>query len=89
VVECLRQRLAALVGNEDHEEHTDADVTAALSEASKATRSCNVPYDTRFELSRRTLKFTCDIAAHPEVAVTTRREAHASLLAAAGLPSRL
>lgn len=88
-VECLRQSLAALVGKEADEEDTDADVTAALSAASKVTRSGNVPYDTRFELTRRALKFTCDIAAHPEVAETTRREAHASLLAVAGLLSRL
>jgi hypothetical protein len=88
-VECLRQSLAALVGKEADEEDAETDVTTGLSHASKAARGGIVPYDARFELTRRALKFTCDIAAHPEVAETTRRDAHASLLAVAGLLSRL
>ena len=67
---------------------------AAVASAQKAGRkliNTNQPsYEDRFELVRSALKFTCDLAAHPEANTeTTRRDAHAALLSVAGVLSRV
>ena len=84
-VESLRQCLAALVGKKAEDEDEESDVRSALKDLQKDSRSRDIAYLERYEPVRQALKFLCDLGAHPEVAETQRRHAHASLLMVAGL----
>lgn len=84
-VESVRQCLGALVGEDIHEEKTEAEVQQALKEIKAKSQQEKVGYLERYEPIRRALKFHADLGAHPEVAETTKRHAHAALLMAAGM----
>lgn len=87
-VESLRQCLAALVGKQAEEEDSEEDVIAAQRGAKRDARPGSlsiVDYARRFELTRLALKFTSDLAAHPEGGETTLREAESLLIMTAGL----
>jgi hypothetical protein len=84
-VESLRQCLAALVGKNAEDEDEETDLRSAIKELRKDSRARDVGYLERYEPVRGALKFLCDLGAHPEVAETRRKHAHASLLMVAGL----
>lgn len=84
-VEAVRQCLGALVGESADEEKTEDEVKQALKILRSKSQKERVGYLERYEPIRRALKFHADLGAHPEVAETTKRHAHASLLMAWGL----
>jgi hypothetical protein len=80
-VEELRQCLAALVSQDPNLEDDSAVLTGDL----KTARFGGAKFDERFDLVRRALKLTTDLAAHPEVAETGPAEARATIVMVAGL----
>jgi hypothetical protein len=80
-VEELRQCLAALANQDPNLEDDSAVVTADM----KTARFGGAQFDERFDLVRRALKLTTDLAAHPEVAETGPAEARAAIAMVAGL----
>jgi hypothetical protein len=80
-VEELRQCLAALVNQDPNLNDDSAVITADM----KTARFGGAQFDERFDLVRRALKLTTDLAAHPEVAETGPTEARASIAMVAGL----
>ena len=80
-VEELRQCLAALAQQDPNIEDDSAVITGDM----KSARMGGAHYDDRFDLVRRALKLTTDLAAHPEVAETGPTEARAALAMASGL----
>lgn len=79
--ESIRQTLAALVGEPPETELSLDEMTTEIRSANKQRGG----YTDRMELTRKVLKFTADLGAHPETDVTERAEALAQLHMAAGL----
>jgi hypothetical protein len=86
-VEALRQCLAAIVGKKADEEDSADDVAADLRSLERVKSTTKVGYEPRADLTRRVLKFYCDLGAHPEVTETRRQHARAGLLMVGGLLS--
>ncbi|MGW6743059.1 hypothetical protein ACWGDX_20425 [Streptomyces sp. NPDC055025] len=84
-VEALRQSLAALVGKTADEEDEEADVEAAFKTLRREANKTRVGYPPRAEQVRRSLKFMCDLGAHPETAETVKADAYSALLMTGGL----
>ena len=80
-MEALRQSLVALNGRPEDEEETTGEVEDELKTAKKAQGG----YPDRFELVSRSLKFLCDLGAHPESGETGKKEARAGLIMVGGL----
>lgn len=79
--ESIRQTLAALVGEPPEVELSLDDMTSEVRAANRQRGG----YSDRMELTRKVLKFTADLGAHPETDVTERAEALAQLHLAAGI----
>jgi hypothetical protein len=91
-VEALRQSLVALIGQDAPTDTSQEEVEAALRDARKAASDKTSPavgYHRRLGLVPLALKFTTDLAAHPEEADTTHADAEALFLMTAGLIQRL
>lgn len=84
-VESLRQSLAALVGKKPDDEDQETDVLTAVKDLRKEANKVTVAYQPRYELVRRTLKYLCDLGAHPEVAETRKAHAHSALFMVGGV----
>lgn len=80
-VEELRQCLAAVA---DQDPNLDDDSAVVIADM-KTARLGGAQFEERFELIRRALKLTTDLAAHPEVAETGPSEARACIAMVAGL----
>jgi len=77
----VSQCLAALADQDPNLDNDSAVMTADM----KMARFGGAQFDERFDLVRRALKLTTDLAAHPEVAETGPTEARASIVMVAGL----
>ncbi|WP_433609560.1 hypothetical protein ACQP2P_38660 [Dactylosporangium sp. CA-139114] len=84
-VEALRQSLAALVGKKPDEEDDAAEVQESFRELRRAQSARRVGYGERAEVVRKSLKFLCDLGAHPEAGELRRHEARSALMMTAGL----
>jgi len=78
--ESIRQTLAALVGEAPEAELNLDEMTTEIRAANKHRGG----YTDRMELTRKVLKFSADLGAHPETDMTERAEALALLHMAAG-----
>jgi hypothetical protein len=78
--ESIRQALATLVGDAPEAEPNLDEMKTEIRAANKTKGG----YGDRMELTRKVLKFTADLGAHPETDVTERAEALAQLHMAAG-----
>jgi hypothetical protein len=74
-----------MVGQKPDDEEQETDVLAAAKDIGKSKNKMTVAYQPRYELARRTLKFLCDLGAHPEVAETRKVHAHSALLMVGGV----
>jgi hypothetical protein len=84
-VESLRQSLAALVGKKPDDEDQETDILTAVKDLRKEANKMTVAYQPRYEMARRTLKYLCDLGAHPEVAETRKVHAHSALFMVGGV----